>query len=49
MSKCIYYYASDGTLNIDDDQKENFREWAKEQLSLAYPYFYTDVKNERST
>ena len=45
----INFFASDGTLNMSDKQKDVFREWAKQELVRAYPEFKVEVLKERST
>lgn len=45
----ITLYTSEGSLNMPQEQKQPFREWAYSELSSAYPDFNIFVLKEPST
>ena len=45
----ITLYTSDGSLNLPQEEKEPFREWAYNELSIAFPGYEISVSKEPST
>lgn len=44
--KFITYYASNGTLDMPDEDKSRYRDWAYEELQQAFPDFTIEVIDE---
>lgn len=45
----ITLYTSEGSLNLPQEQKQPFREWAYSELSSAFPDYNISVLKEPST
>lgn len=48
MKKFIRFYAADGTIPADKQEKKLFRIWAKKELSLAFSDYRVEVSKEHS-